>query len=152
MLRQQIGDDLFFATLRGLLQTFAHRSMRLADVRAAFLAAAPGADLETFFAQWLDRPGAPGLELSWSTTPDGVDLQISQPPPGPPYSLTLEVAVDTPGGRVVHPVAVNDRTTSVALAADGEVRGVLLDPDHRVLMWRPEYAAPAPTDRPPGEP
>lgn len=143
MLRQRVGDDVFFTTLRGLIETFANRTMRLDDVRAAFVAAVPDGDLETFFAQWLDRPGALSCDIEWSATAGGVDVLIEQAPDRDPYALTLDIAVETRIGRVVYPVAVHERETRVTLAADGDVLGVLVDPEHRVLMWRPEYATPA---------
>lgn len=144
MLRQRVGDDRFFRTLRSLLESFADRSMRLDDLRAAFSAAAPDLDLPTFFAQWLDRPGAPRCELAWSAVPRGFEIRIRQVQAGEPYALTLEVAVDGAGGRALHQVEVDQPETRLTVAADGEVHGVELDPEHRVLMWRPEYAWPAP--------
>lgn len=144
MLRQRVGDDRFFATLRGLLDSFTGRSMRLDDVRAAFAAAAPDCDLETFFAQWLDRPGAPECDLVWTAGPDRTEVVIRQVQPGEPYALALELAVDTAGGRVVHPVDAHQRETRLVLPTPGDdVQRVVLDPEHRVLMWRPEYHRPA---------
>lgn len=67
MLRRRVGDELFFATMRGLIESFAHKAMSLDDIRAAFVNAAPKqADVERFLAQWLDRPGAPILDVDFS--------------------------------------------------------------------------------------
>lgn len=136
MLRARVGDEVFFVTLRGLIERFAGRNMRLADVRAAFVQAAPEADLETFFEQWLDRTGAPVLDAEWL---DG-DLVITQSQAGEPYSLDVEVALELSDGTIVrHRAAIHERQARVAIDVDGSVVAIHLDPDHRLLIWTPDY-------------
>jgi aminopeptidase N len=144
MLRRRVGDELFFRTLRELIQDFANRQMSLADVRGAFVRAAPpAAQLERFFEQWLDRPGAPILDVEWRdvSVPGRPQAQVTirQVQKDDPYDLQLEVAVDAAGGVQKHTVEVTTDRTQVTLAAAGTPTGVRLDPDHRLLIWTPEY-------------
>jgi aminopeptidase N len=150
MVRQELGDDRFFAALRSLLQRFRGGAMTLSDIRAGFLAAAPdSAALAPVLAQWLDRPGAPVLDLDWwSLRRDGrpgLALRIRQRQPGPPYRLRLEVGVRTAEGTSIVPVAVDDTVTALDLDTGARPLEVTLDPRHRLLIWRPEYGP-----RPPG--
>lgn len=64
------------------------------DIREAFLeAAGPEARLDVFFEQWLEREGAPVVDMTW-TAKDGdvskVEGLLSQS--GDPYHLVLEIA------------------------------------------------------------
>lgn len=144
MLRRQVGDGLFFDTLRKLLGEFAGRAMSLDDVRAAFLAAAPAeAELERFFADWLDRAGAPVLGVAWSAVTKGgaheVELTVRQE--GEPYRLLLEVLVDSPAGERLKTIVVDGAECVTRLAAAGPPTAVLVDPHHRLLIWDEAYGA-----------
>lgn len=142
MLRHQVGDEIFFETLRGLVQSFASLSMSLDDVRDAFLAAEPeSAELERFFSDWLDREGAPVLDVEWSALPrDGaheVELTVRQS--GEPYRLLLEVIVDSAAGERAATVVIDGAECVTRLPAAGAPTGVRIDPHHRLLIWDPEY-------------
>ncbi len=146
MLRRRVGDDLFFATLRGLIDTYRGRNMSLDELRAAFVeAAGPEAELETFFEQWMDRTGAPELELQWdySSTDRGglIEGTIRQIQTGEPYHLFLTLGLAGSGSPVggEHVVELRERLTEFSLAVDERVDEVVLDPPHHILMWRPEY-------------
>jgi Peptidase family M1 domain len=143
MLRRRVGDDVFFATLRGLIQEFGGKkqAMSLDDLRSAFVAAAPRkAKLKRFFAQWLDRAGAPILDLEWTPAgPSKAKLVVRQAQTGKPYHLKLDVAVDSKEGSRLHTIEIKGRKTRVTLQGNGEPTGVRLDPDHQLLIWTPEY-------------
>jgi aminopeptidase N len=144
MLRGRVGDELFFATMRGLIASFAHKAMSLDDVRAAFVKAAPKeADVERFLAQWLDRPGAPILDVAWSDASESgrhqAEVHIRQAQKGEPYHLRLDVAVDADAGEKLHTVELSAEETRVTLDAKGPPTGVRLNPQHRLLIWTPEY-------------
>ncbi len=143
MLRATVGDERFFATLRGLIQDFTETPLTLSELRARFERAAPEAALSRFFAQWLDRPGAPILEYEWecerSADGDRALVRIRQMQPGEPYHLPLEIAVDSAAGRRVHRVELEERESSFTLASDAPPSGVELDPHHRLLIWTSDY-------------
>ncbi|HUE81395.1 MAG TPA: M1 family aminopeptidase [Pyrinomonadaceae bacterium] len=143
MLRQQVGDETFFATLRELLKRFAGKAITLADLREAFLMAAPRADLTTFFAQWLDRSGAPILEVKWAPPKNGkAEIIITQVQKGEPYVLKLELAIDTTDGRTrLNTIDVRGKETRVQLPLTGQIKQIRPDPNHRLLIWQPEYGA-----------
>ena len=127
------------AVLRGLVRDFAARQATLAELRQRFEAAAPEAELARFFADWLDRPGAPVVECEWSAQGALVRVTLRQVQRGAPYRLELELALDSPAGRSLHTLTLDGRETSVELPCDAVPTGVELDPRHRLLLWTPEY-------------
>jgi len=147
MLREQVGDAVFFSTLRGLLQDRAGSALSLQDIRKAFLAAAPGANLELFFRQWLDRAGAPVFAVTWSDVDRAgkklLRVSLRQIQPGEPFSLTLDVAGDAENGTRTYPVEVSAGQATVLLPTDGKTKTVRLDPQHKLLTWCEDYG-PAP--------
>jgi len=145
MLHGVVGDERFFATLRGVIRDFAEKQLTVTELRARFERAAPEADLARFFAQWLDRTGAPILEHEWSAEGDRVLVRIRQVQPGEPFHLPLEIAVDSAAGRRLHPVVLAEREASFTLPGDSPPTGVELDPRHRLLIWTSEYG-PRPTE------
>jgi len=141
MLRQRIGDERFFAVLRGIVRDFTTTSLTLVELRRRFEAAAPDADVPRFFAQWLDRAGAPILDSEWSAEGESARIVVRQVQPGEPYYLPLEIAVASASGQRVHEVVLADREASFTLAADGAPTGIELDPRHRLLIWTEAYGA-----------
>lgn len=152
MTRQRIGDGAFFAALKQLQSDFRTRSMRVSDIRTAFITAAPSdTGLKTFLGQWLDRTGAPVLDLDWwsirrqggsprQAPPGAAELRIRQRQPGEPYQLDLEVLVTLrDSSTVLDTIRVRGRETTHQLGLPSRPVGVTLDPDQKVLMWRPKY-------------
>ncbi|MEE9129004.1 MAG: M1 family aminopeptidase [Phycisphaerales bacterium] len=146
MLRRRVGDDTFFATLRHLIDEFTGRTMTLDDLRAAFIAAAPDARLEQFFAQWLDATGAPVLRHEWHISGDKVVLTITQMQDGDPFDLDLDVLLDQDDGSShMEHLHLFEHAQSFNFDNALNVTGIHIDPDHRLLLWEPEFGeAPAP--------
>ena len=148
MLRRKIGDERFFAALRGLIDDYAGRDMSLDDIRQAFIAVAPDQGLEQFFAQWLDRTGAPRIEATWSMlAADSVQITLSQTDDYEPFVLDLELELVFGGGTTRRETAhVRGRETTIVRAVPTGVADVLVDPDRDHLLWRPAYMAPPSVD------
>lgn len=143
MLRRRTGDRKFFSTLRSLLEEHDGGTLSLPELRAAFVASAdPEADVETFLDQWLDRPGAPVLDVRWSDASRdsgfAADVVIRQLTPSP-YRLRLEIAVESEVGIRRHEVELNEATTRATLESDGPPTRIVADPDHDLLIWDAAY-------------
>lgn len=57
MLRREIGDERFFAALRALVSEYGEKRAGWKDLEALFGRVA-GRDLRSFFARWIEQPGA----------------------------------------------------------------------------------------------
>lgn len=144
MLRRRVGDELFFGTLQALVDRYGGGSMSLRDLRRAFAEAAPPeARLETFFAQWLDRTGAPRLDLEWSDVwqEENHLARVVVTQRAKPYDLDLDIAVDTENGTELHTVRLSQAEQTYMLSVPGKPTRVRLDPEHRLLIWKPEYSS-----------
>jgi hypothetical protein len=152
MTRARLGDAAFFGALRVLLADFATRPMRVSDIRAGFQAAAPAdTGLPGFLSQWLDRTGAPVLDVDWWSVrrqaaprkeepPGAVELRIRQRQPGPPYALDLEVLVTLrDSSAVLDTIHLRAADTTVVMELPRRALDVRIDPGQRILMWRPKY-------------
>ncbi|AHG93640.1 Peptidase M23 (plasmid) [Gemmatirosa kalamazoonensis] len=139
MIRDRLGDSVYFGVLRALAHDRAGGSASLADLRAALLRAAPNDHgLPRLLADWLDRGGAPVLDVAWRGAGAGrVRVRITQRTT--PYALPLDVAVDGTGGTRTTRVALTDSVQTFDLPTAGRVTAVRLDPSHRLLLWEPAF-------------
>lgn len=148
MLRRKIGDDVFFGVLRDIIREEAGSDIDVADIRSRFVDAAPDANLETFFAQWLDRTGAPVFDVDWHATTSGnaAVVRLEQVQPGEPFHVDLDVALSlADGSTVVESIPMRERTARVRIATPARAVGIELDPTDALLHWRPAYG-PRPGD------
>jgi aminopeptidase N len=150
MTRQRLGDAAFFDALRGLLAGFRNRSMTVQDIRQAFNRASPmDAGLPAFLDQWLDRPGAPVLDVDWwahdlapaDSSPDfGATVRVRQRQQGEAFVLDLEVALTLQDStRVLETLHVRQRDETFQLGLQARPLELRVDPAYRLLTWRPEY-------------
>jgi hypothetical protein len=148
MLADRIGKDRFFATARGLIGT--QPDLNLPAFRAAMTSAAPeDKTLPDFFSQWLDQTGIPVLDVRWRNESHEdharAVLSIFQSQPGTPYSLPLELELRTRKGILIKEAQITGVETQLVFDLPGELVGVVLDPNHKLLLWKSEYgAAPVP--------
>ncbi|MCW5890040.1 MAG: M1 family peptidase [bacterium] len=140
MLRDTIGADAFADGIRRFWTVHRFGAATWHDLAAAFGAAA-GMPLGDFFAQWVDRPGAPTLAArDVRRTPDGVALTLGQTPP--PYALGVPLAVETDTGAASRLARVDGEHTPVAIPTAASARRVVLDPALRLYRHLPADAVP----------
>ncbi len=98
MLRQALGDAGFKAGLRAFYAANLGRAASFADLRAAFEKQTGPGRLAGFFAQWLNRAGAPklalkGVSVSRPFEEYNLEFTLTQRQDGPPYRLKVPVLV-----------------------------------------------------------
>lgn len=67
MLRRRLGDEVFWGSLRDIYRQYLFKPVAWRHIRESFERRA-AVDLKDFFAQWIDRDGAPRLALQDVTT------------------------------------------------------------------------------------
>ena len=130
MLRDTIGAEAFARGIRGFWTAQRFKSASWDDLRAAFEKAS-GRDLRAFFRQWLERPGAPQLELvsaRWKQT--GLEVELQQATAT--YALRVPVEVDFGARTETHWVELEREKRAARLALAERPRAVRLDPELRV--------------------
>ncbi len=130
MLGHEVGDAAFARALRLLWTRYRGRTAGWDELRLCFEEAS-ARDLGWFFEQWVDRAGAPRLDLETAEVAareDGYRVAIGVAQGDPPFRLSLRVAIETEGGvrehrltlagqRVTVEIPVADRPTAIAVDA-----------------------------------
>lgn len=137
MLKGELGDEAFSSSLRRFWQDQRNRKAGWKDLRRAFEAAS-GQDLGWFFNQWLDRAGAPRLQLSnVSRSPrkggEGFRLRFTLRQDQPSYRLTVPVRIETLSGIRRERVAVKGGETRHSLTLASEPTALHIDPAQDVF-------------------
>jgi hypothetical protein len=139
MLRDRLGAERFATLMQRLLHDHRDTPLSLTELRQAVVAAADDpVRMTRFLADWLDRPGAPWLALSWVPSSDTtIALTLTQH--GPVYDLDVPVWLEQPEGtRIVTLRSAAERTV-LEVPVRRHPLGVHLDPDYRLLRWDPDY-------------
>lgn len=153
MLRDRIGDDLFWKTLHDYGTAFAMSNAETDDLRRV-AERVSGASLEQFFHDWTKRPGHPQVEVSYHWKPDdsAAEITVKQSaqvadsykkdgkldpasPEARPFEfpLTIEFRVgDTAPVVVTREISSAELTFQTPLPAAPTI--VSVDPDLAVLM------------------
>ena len=135
MLRDLIGGEAFDAGIREFWRAQRFRAASWTDLQRAFEQASRR-DLSAFFAQWLDRAGAPALRIadarsvasgkSWRVT-----ATLDQGTP--PYDLRVPLVLRTEGGAQARVCDMRADRQVVAFETDARPRALALDPELRLF-------------------
>ncbi len=139
MLRKRLGDPVFFAALRRFYQDHRFTEAGFADLRAAFEAES-GQDLASDFKQWVQRSGAPRIELAGmprveGASGHGLSFGLRQTQAEPPFQVRVPVRVELKGAeRPVHRTLVlNGREQTYQLDLPARPARLEVDPDFDVF-------------------
>ncbi len=138
MLKQELGDTLFFLGLRKFYRDRRFSKAGFDDLRQAWETVS-GRDLQALFAQWLKRTGAPELRLSgvrqqrnehaWQ-----LDFELQQVQKEPAYWLTIPVQIQLEQGEIVrNRVTLSSKQQFFSLALPGRALRISIDPDFDVF-------------------
>ena len=106
MLRGEIGEVAFWSGVKTLVAEFTSTYATWQDVERIFGRVA-GKDLRWFFAQWIERPGAPVLGIAGAKVtstgipggPEGFAIEATVTQAGVPYRLRLPLSVMMANGQ-----------------------------------------------------
>ena len=141
MLRWEVGDKAFLATLKGVLSQYTDGSLRAQDL-VKVAEAQSQQQLTAFFAQWADGTGAPlftnkyavyrlGNNKGFRTIGEiGQDLDL--------FRMPVELRVETDGKTEIKKVDVVGTSTQFIVDTFGRPRRIGIDPDNWVLKSTPD--------------
>jgi aminopeptidase N len=141
MLRCQLGEEVFWKCIRTYGTEHRHKSVETSDLRRT-CERVTGKNLERFFYDWTERPGAPLLDVKIEYLADTKQLKVTvkQTQPGEPFHVPLPVRVRgksaKPDDHVI-PIAEKEVTTHIPLP--DAPAGVEIDPDLTVLTEIKEH-------------
>ncbi len=137
MLRQRVGDDSFRQALQSFYRKNRGTKASFADVRTE-LEAASDLDLERFFVEWVDRPGAADLDITdvlATKAKDGyvVTGRLQQRQAEGPFELQVPLVVTTVDGSQMQVVAATAADTPFEIATQNEPLLLSVDPEFDVF-------------------
>jgi aminopeptidase N len=137
MLRNYVGDEAFFASLKLYLNTKKFNSAEIADLRLAF-ESVTGEDLNWFFDQWFMASGHPELSVNsyYNDTTKQVVLKIMQNQNfsfAPLYKLPIKVKVYGQNGIEKHQITLSKQEENFYFDSKSKPNLVEFDADHILL-------------------
>ncbi len=135
MLRDLVGDEAFFESLKLYLNNRAFKSAEVHDLRMAF-EEVTGQDLNWFFNQWFLDKGHPILNVNWEHQGDSLILNVAQVQPNDQPTFRLPVSVDVYfGGKAKRKeITVTQRNESFVFEGLGDAEAVNFDAKKVLLM------------------
>jgi len=140
MLRGEIGDKAFLATLKGALSQFTGSSIRAADLEKA-AEVESRQPLTAFFTQWLDGTGAPQFTNKYAIyrlgnnkgfrTIGEIDQDLDL------FRMPVELSVETEGKTETKKIEVVGASTPFSVDTFGRPRRISIDPQGWVLKSTP---------------
>jgi hypothetical protein len=141
MLRWELGDKAFLATLKGTLSQFTDSSLRTQDL-VKVAEAQSQQQLTAFFAQWVDGTGAPQFTNKYAVyrlgnnkgfrTIGEIDQDLDL------FRMPVELRVETDGKTEVQKVDVVGTNTQFVVDTFGRPRRISIDPQNWVLKSTPD--------------
>ncbi|HEX8175315.1 MAG TPA: M1 family aminopeptidase [Pyrinomonadaceae bacterium] len=140
MLREVVGDDVFWKALNAYLNEFKYQNTEARDVQRVFERVS-GKNLDWFFDQWLYKAGYPELRVRQSYNPQTRQLALDVEQTQTPDALTpsvfrlpgIEIEIGTTRGRKTERIDVTKRSERFTFTLDSRPRMVVFDKGQRVL-------------------
>ena len=130
MLRLELGDELFIDGLRKFYNNFKFQRASFADIENLF-SELGGRDLSSFFAQWVNRTGAPKLAVTVEElNGNQARIMFAQTQFGDPYLLKVPVALFYEGESEpkIYDVSLTQKTEGVIADEFDRLQAVMVDP------------------------
>ncbi len=144
MLRAELGEPAFAAGLRRLWELWKFRAAGWGDLRRAFEDTS-GRDLGGFFAQWLERTGAPRLSLGGvevESRDGGYRTLLTLTQEAPAYALEVPVTVTTEAGERRFTISIEGLESVHTIDTGGRPLALAVDPGFDVFRRLDRTEAP----------
>jgi aminopeptidase N len=138
MLRWNLGDSLFFETLREYARRFAY-SNAVTENFQTVVEDISGNDFDWFFDQWIFDPGFPELKVGWDytrTTPQQFDITLSiQQTQNVEtlFQIPIEVLVKTAGEEILDTLVLANKSSQFSLVSFEKPTEIIIDPNNWLL-------------------
>lgn len=134
MLRNQLGDSVFWRSIRKYYATYSGGIADTRDLQKVFETVS-GNDLSQFFDQWLYTAGQPQLDITWRYNAaekllyiEGKQLQRNI------FHFPLLLKINNSAGGANEKVNVNSASFSFRIKSDGKPASITVDPGTELLM------------------
>ncbi|TSA34436.1 MAG: M1 family peptidase [Porphyromonadaceae bacterium] len=144
MLRQELGDKVFWTGIRNFYAAYRDKNAMTSDLQSV-MEEASGRSLRDFFFQWLDIPGQPVIQWSWTYNKKKsrveIDVEQTQSQHNFVFKLPLELCgapsvadPAKPGKSAYYQVPITEKKVHVTLPVYFPIREIRLDPKIQLLF------------------
>ncbi|MBT8387996.1 MAG: hypothetical protein KJO12_11340, partial [Ignavibacteria bacterium] len=139
MLRNEIGDSVFFRILREYFEKYKYQNASTEDFQK-ICEQVSDKDLDKFFDQWINGKGEIEIEYEWNSEKKGDEYKNSLilyqvQKEYDTYHFPLEVLIQLENGEEKRYLfKINSRETQIEIKTIDKVRFVILNPDNWLLM------------------
>lgn len=131
MLRQHLGDDVFFQLLQTYHEWFQGGVASSADFQQV-AEEVSGQDLDEFFDQWVYGRGIPELALYWRQADEAVELRVCQSQ-AQTFTLALTLVLQGQSQNETVTITLDEVDESARLPVRFPVTNIFADPDQSIL-------------------
>jgi aminopeptidase N len=136
MLREELGEDLFWRAVKHYLDRHRFGSVVTDDLRRA-IEDVTGRNLEWFFDQWVFHGGHPVLDVSFSQEKGTCTVVVRQTQKTdeltPLFRFGLTVRIETEKGAVTRRLPITGAAHTFLVDIPGKVRWIAVDPGATIL-------------------
>jgi len=133
MLRCELGDSVFWRSIRKYYATYAGSIADTRDLQKVFEEIS-GKDLKQFFDQWLYTTGQPELEITWKYDTDkSLIIDIKQLQKNI-FKFPLTFKINTASESKKEKVFVDKATSSFKIKQSEKPASIIIDPDTQLLF------------------
>lgn len=100
MLRQELGDKIFWTGIRNFYGTFRDKNVMTSDFQS-IMEEVSGRKLGYFFKQWLEVPGQPDLKWSWTYDKKNSQVEIDIEQTQDQYNFEFNLPIEMRGTTTV---------------------------------------------------
>ena len=135
MLRNELGDSVFFRAIRGYYHQFGGRTAGSEDLQKVFESVSKQ-NLSAYFSQWLYQPGIPRIEVKWNYNSFQKKLQVSiNQLQDHKYQFPLEILiVERNNKKRIEKIFVKEKTQTVSISLPHKPAELILDPNTVLLF------------------
>jgi len=112
MLRQELGDHLFYKSLNHYLKTHSFNKAEINELRLSF-EEVTGQDLTWFFDQWFNRPYHPKIQIDVDYNTLDKTMSVSFKQLGDVYNIPLNFSIYSYGGKKDYKIRLYKREQSI---------------------------------------
>jgi aminopeptidase N len=130
MLRRELGDSVFWKSIRQYYAEYAGKTADTDDLRKVFEKIS-GKDLSVFFKQWLFTPGIPEIKVTWkyNASSKKINVTVEQLQKTGPFTFPLELSVGSEHARpLIKKLQISKPTETFEFETGRSASIVMIDP------------------------
>ncbi|HDZ41437.1 MAG TPA: M1 family peptidase [Bacteroidetes bacterium] len=135
MLKNELGDDLFWTGIQTYYARYRNRNALTSDF-VETMEDVSGRDLRGFFDQWLYRSGHPELKISWTynNRRKEINMLVEQCQEGSAYEFPLDLKIIDQSGSRMERIMVSREVQSFIIKTTDSPDDIIPDPEVRLLF------------------